>query len=96
MKLAKWKQEYIDSLRKMTNAELLDEAFQATNPDDYDGEFTEKGSWKADISRLELYERLQTQGFISEIDVMPIREFIGHWQEIKDYKSVKIKKEKEK
>lgn len=75
--VAKWKQEILDRLRKMTNAELLNFAFEATFPDDYDGGFTARAAWEADVSRLELYERLWTQGFIGEEDVKGVREFVG-------------------
>lgn len=75
--LAAWKQEYLDGLRKMTNTELLLTAFEAAAPDDYDGGFSTRGAWMADVSRLELYERLWSLGVIEEKAVQDLKDFIG-------------------
>ena len=76
--LAKWKQEFLDRLHKMTNAELLTVAFDENTPDDYDGCFTDRGRWRGNTSLVELYERLWTAGFIGEEAVKKMRDNIDN------------------
>ena len=48
----------VKKLNKMTNAELLKEAFKASEPDWYDNEFTTHGEWYRDKTRKILMKRL--------------------------------------
>lgn len=63
---AKWKTKYKATLSKMTNNLLWVEFLDTTQPDDYDGGFTNRGGWMADESRLEMERRLIRDGWLIE------------------------------
>ena len=56
--MTKWKIEFVASVDKLSNGELLDETLSAAQGDDYDGEFSHQGQWEYEYLILELQNRL--------------------------------------
>ena len=65
----KWREKYVEDLGKFTMAEFLLEFEDATCPDDYDGGFTNDGTWKLRNCWLELFKRLEQAGLITESEI---------------------------
>lgn len=61
--IPKWQQEFLDSMSKMNNVELMDAVFDLAGGDDYDGCFTDHGMWEFEQLTTELDRRLAQAGF---------------------------------
>jgi len=58
------KLEYVNDLLQMNNEDLLDEAFNAQAPDEWDGMFTKQGAWEKQKSIEILKYKLKQTKFI--------------------------------
>jgi hypothetical protein len=65
-KLAEWQKVYLEQLKNAPNHILLGMYVEEQIPDDYDGGFTEMGSWKHRVSAEEFFIRLVISGWITE------------------------------
>ena len=63
-KLVKWKVEYLEQISKMSNEEVFEEYNYLVGGDDYDGCFTNEGSWKFDMIDTEFRLRLINIGYL--------------------------------
>lgn len=66
MEKLKWKNAYLEQISKMTNEEVLDEYSYLVGGDDYDGCFTDRGSWMFDQITIEFRKRLVENGYLKE------------------------------
>jgi hypothetical protein len=62
----KMKREYIERISKMSNQELLDEAYYTIQGDDHDGCTSPMGDFEIQESNKELTKRLKEIGFLNE------------------------------
>lgn len=60
----KWQQVYLDSLRAMENDVLWIRFLEDSEPDDYDGGYTNRGQWYRDTVHSEVEKRLEDCGFL--------------------------------
>ena len=65
--MLKWKKEYLEHLKLMTNEEVLDEYTELASGDDYDGCRTQRGEWEYLQITKELHERLIKCGFLESL-----------------------------
>lgn len=55
---AKWKEELLERLRKVSNKDLYEWLLNIASGDDYDGCFTASGEWEYEQVKLEFEKRL--------------------------------------
>lgn len=63
--MEKWKEEYLQQMKKMTNEEVLDEYSYLVGGDDYDGCWTSQGEWKFKEIEKEFLKRLKEHGYLT-------------------------------
>ena len=59
-----WRERYVKDLGQMTNDQLFVAYEDAQQPDDWGGDFTDKGVFARDQSAAELVRRLRLWGFL--------------------------------
>ena len=64
MKLTKQQEEYLDSIPKMDDDQLLDELLDVNQPDDYDGCYTDYGATIREAVNKEMIKRLKDIDFL--------------------------------
>jgi hypothetical protein len=64
MTKAKWKIAIEERISKLSNAALFEELLDAVVPDDYDGDFTQHGSFRNEAAQNEMRYRLEKDGWL--------------------------------
>jgi hypothetical protein len=52
-----WAQKYLSYLEQITDQDLFEEAFKSQKPDGYNGSFSARGWFIAELSKMCLHER---------------------------------------
>ncbi|QQV91441.1 hypothetical protein M1M25_gp100 [Tenacibaculum phage Gundel_1] len=58
------KDNFIKKIKEYSNNELWDKYNEVVIPDDYDGDYTEEGSWELEQTLKEIEYRLRDVGFL--------------------------------
>jgi len=75
--MEKWKQTIIENTRNQPNGNLLSDLLWLANGDDYDGGFTDRGTWEYHYLVSELITRLSKIGFLTPPEEKKILEEHG-------------------
>lgn len=62
---AKWQEETLEKISKMSNVQLLEDYTWLAGGDDYDGCYTDRGQWEYDKLTEELHRRLKECNFLT-------------------------------
>jgi hypothetical protein len=73
MKLLKWQQNILDSVKLMPTGELLLALLWAAAGDDYDGGMTDRGGWEVLALNGELMARMLVAELLTEAEIEKIK-----------------------
>ena len=65
-KLLRWQEEFLKEVEALDNRSFFERMIEEVQPDGFDGDFTDRGAWRADYMQRRIIEKLVEAGWMKQ------------------------------